>query len=982
MMRSRKKFSKSIALFLLILLMLFSLINVNLPNALSQSNSNNIDLVLIIDQSNSMFTESDMKGLRFEAAKIAIDMLSMDKPDTKSQVGLVIFGDPGKAEEVFPLTSISDPTKVNAMKDKIDKIEHKDLWNTDIKNGLDVAYQTMENNHIATNKPVFVIITDGQPYLGKKWAEEGKEKPYLQDIMDNTIPKFKSKKWPIFTLALGMDAIKSDSEKKFYKNFWNDLSTYTNGLYFEATKEENLVSEFLQILSLLTNKNTDVSTINVQNETTKEWKINPNFVQSLSFVFLKNSPNSTMTIIRPNGEEVSKSSKGAYYSQNGKSIVYKIPVLPSDVDSGSAAGTWKAIIKGNSTVTIALVLNSDLKLVIDNPSAGQLIPVDSPFRIKAHFTFKGEPISTENLHPKIAATISKSNNIVKTVELFDDGEHQDGRSSNGYFGSDNIVLDQIGDYQLKVDSSIYSSSINTVQSLVVHNIPSIKISVSPENPIIGQTVKITAQFVFKNPSEEQDLIKNSTPILVSIVTPDNSTKLLSGVKNSDGSYVFQYTPEAVGKFIVTAESKVYGSPVKQSSTFNSSAKIDLALNVNKTEFIQGSDINADLLIKNINDLPDTLVKSLSVRAILTLPNGGSEPISNVPSLQNGELKFVIPSDDFKMTGKYVLNCTVAGPGNIEAQKTTVLSVKPESIDVNVANEIVSVKVNDKNYSYIPITFSNVQLSQPAQIMINVSSIYGDKDGLKIPLKALKIEEGTDIVKISPNSKPMVQKVGISLSNKNYKIKPGIYNIEFNFSSNPDTIKVNIINAKTKLTVHVPLSLTFYLIILLLLILGGAGAYYYFTKVNVPKLSGEIVRLDSKGKETEDVYDLYNKSVFTIGNKGGADLIVDAETKKPSVLSIIKPTGTKKDSKQLIKKLSDDIELLINGDPVDEKILNDGDMIEIGNEKFKFRDLSEFGVEEEEFGLGGSEDLDDLFEEKKKDTNKKTDKDGDEDDFEL
>ena len=929
-------------------------------SVISDTSNNNIDLVLIIDQSNSMFTQSDMNGLRFEAAKVATDMLSMDNPNTKSQIGLVIFGNPGKAEEVFPLTPISNPNNVSKIKSKIDKIKNRDLWNTDIKNGLEVAYKTMEKGHISTNKPVFVIITDGQPYLGKKWYDEGQEKPYLQDVMNTVVPEFKNRKWLIFTLALGMGAIKNDSEKKFYKNFWNDLSTTTNGLYFEAVNEDDLVAEFLQILSLFTGKNTDISTIKVQNETVKQWKINPAFVKSLSFIFVKKSPDSTLTIIRPNGDKIDKNTQGIEYSKNDKSTVYKIPVLPTDVDTGSSSGTWKAIIQGDSTVTIALVLSSDLKLVIDNPVVGQLIPINASFIIKAHFSYKGKVISAENLSPQITALISKDGKVVETVKLYDDGEHNDGRSNDGFFGSSNVSLNQIGDYKLKLTGNIYSSTIDTVQSLVVHNIPAIGVSITPKTLIVGQAIKITAQFLYNNSSEKQDLSKHSTPITINVVAPDGKQEMIQNVTSSDGKYIFEYTPKETGKYTVIAESKVYGSPIKQNSTFNTLAKLDISLKVNKSQVIQGSTVKVAFSINNIKELPDALAKSLSIVPTLTLPNGGNIqlPLPDISKLKSGSADIVINSDNFKQPGNYILNCAVTGSGIIKTSKSVMISVVPQSLSINVKDQIIPIKVNSKKYTNIPIAFSNVQLSEPVKVTVKVKTIQGTKNSLQIPTKAANIKD--NIILIKPDSKEVIQNIEILLTNKNYKIKPGIYDISFGFLTEPP-IKTSVINPKVKLSVHVPTPFYIYLIILLLILGGGAGVYYFYMSSNSPKLNGELIRIDSNGNETEDEYDLYNKRIFKIGNKPGVDLMVDVDTKKPSVLCIIRPTGTKGESRNYIEKVYSDVDLLINGESTNASLLHEGDIIKIGEDRFKFKNLEDIGLEdEEETNLEDSEGFEDLL----------------------
>ena len=228
--------------------------------ALADSASAGVDIVLLIDNSNSMkdknLDENDPDGYRFDAAAMIVAMCNMDG----SRVAVLPFANTTTSDT---LTDISTPTK---RENKIKAIN--DLSVTGTKGGTDYgealykAYQLLASRTDTSNQPMIILLTDGQiapledtnprayPVYDDDTGTLGmSEKPVkitkkeanklvsdMEIVLDNA-------GIPVYTVAL-YNASKADAEDIIsYTNTLRNLSNQTDGQFYHIETSHSSVDD-------------------------------------------------------------------------------------------------------------------------------------------------------------------------------------------------------------------------------------------------------------------------------------------------------------------------------------------------------------------------------------------------------------------------------------------------------------------------------------------------------------------------------------------------------------------------------------------------------------------------------------------------------------------------------------------------------------------------------------------------------------------
>ena len=270
------------------------------PSAQEPPPSETLDVVLILDQSGSMHIrndpgtkQKDSQGrisvydaqdcefdqqscaiwkelpLRQVGAKYFIDYLSIDLNNPDHRIGLVYFGEDVATSKKLPLLFHVQDAKTRQEAKKFLIRNVPDMGWTNINLALEEAYNILFNSasQEPARKPVVVLLSDGHPELLDPWPEEESEDPgHPERIVmgkreyyarqKQIIEDFKKKGCPIFMIALGKDAQKTDEyleshctelfgkdacrQGAVYRTIWEYAAAETNGEYYKAETANDL----------------------------------------------------------------------------------------------------------------------------------------------------------------------------------------------------------------------------------------------------------------------------------------------------------------------------------------------------------------------------------------------------------------------------------------------------------------------------------------------------------------------------------------------------------------------------------------------------------------------------------------------------------------------------------------------------------------------------------------------------------------------
>ena len=340
--------------------------------AASNDVSQNVDVVLLIDNSGSMdLLGHDPEGNRFEGTKIFID-----KSEDGDNIALVDFS--SSSELILPLTKITEARK-SIMKSVVSTVR-SDRKLTDINSALEIALQELSSNRAnPAHTPAVILLTDGEidVVLGTPEEKQRAAKESEAILFSKTLPKYIQSYIPIYTVALrnGIDttALEKLAEQSKTKEQANERHS------FSVRPGTDLIDIFSLIQSQLKQKPRVAQKYHFTGEPIHHTVETTLFTNKVGVeVLLDHKKDMQVAMTSPNGEVVKP------YSQGDKYELYNV--------DNPEAGQWNISVEGKGENEIILATYVDDQLKID-------LPFKSRFRL-------GEPI-------QIFANIMNKNNIVK-----------------------------------------------------------------------------------------------------------------------------------------------------------------------------------------------------------------------------------------------------------------------------------------------------------------------------------------------------------------------------------------------------------------------------------------------------------------------------------------------------------------------------------------------------------------------------------------
>ena len=328
--------------------------------SLNSNASQNMDVVLVIDNSGSMdWRGHDPEGARFESVRIFID-----KSEEGDNIALIDFS--SSSELILPLTKITK-ARESIMKSIVSTVR-SDRRLTDIDSALRLALQELSGNRAnLAHTPVVILLTDGEIDVVKGTPEQKQlaAKRSESILFSETIPKYVQNYIPIYTVALksGMDASVLEKIAKQTK-----LREQVNERhYFFVLPGTELVEIFSTILGQIKKQSRVTKKYHFTGEPIHQATDTTSLTKKLDVdVLLDHREDMQVTLKGPDGQIVQPSSQGDKYN------LYRI--------NNPTPGKWYVSVKGEGENEVIIATNVDDDIKIDLPFAsrfklGEDIPI-------------------------------------------------------------------------------------------------------------------------------------------------------------------------------------------------------------------------------------------------------------------------------------------------------------------------------------------------------------------------------------------------------------------------------------------------------------------------------------------------------------------------------------------------------------------------------------------------------------------------------
>jgi hypothetical protein len=359
----------------------------------------NLDIIMVVDESETMWNKTDVEGIRINTVNFLIDVLSSERSGSTHHLGIVAFG---TEPYVIPYTPLDSQTAAEELKEQYAAVHesigaHKDREHTDVNLALRAALEMIEQQSDPNRKPAIILISDGQPTTPQVSEKKGREAivTYLDETrslltplgdhtyVDNTCPSTHGV--PLYMISIGMDKLTESSSPDFitlYREFWRDVSAKTGGYYKEANRLQEMqgISTYI-FAELLCTPATPPLT--VRSPQILEYQVYSSYFQIFFNISGKESPDMEAKIYRPKedgtpgGAELNRDEEGINRQSND--VDYEVWAVKY---TEPWAGTWQVVLEGEGRAEFSYVFFPSTTIDLYEPS-GSFLPADKPLTIRA-----------------------------------------------------------------------------------------------------------------------------------------------------------------------------------------------------------------------------------------------------------------------------------------------------------------------------------------------------------------------------------------------------------------------------------------------------------------------------------------------------------------------------------------------------------------------------------------------------------------------
>jgi hypothetical protein len=405
-----------------------------------------LDVMLAVDNSNSMFDKggigSDPELRRIEAAQLFIDYLGVDSSPVSHRLGVIFFG--GEAHLVVPLTPLADRARRAEMASLIADPQRMNWTNPSA--ALSLARGALLSESGSGRQPVVVLLTDGKPEWSNQPIEI--ERQSTVEELRRIGGQYASDGTRLFVILLANEATDADPEiGAIYVPLWQEIARATAGGFFPVRRADDLIAVYHDILVSLSGVRTDGAVIKtrVEDETQVEMvTVEPN-LERLTFVVRVSQPDAStalstdivVSVHRPGGQALSPGDADVRHVGQGTTAIWAV--------TRPEPGEWAVVMSGRGSVIVwkdylpalATLTPSPVPTATLSPTVAPGITVDG----WPEAALVGQPVVfSVSFHPGPSGQLAvwgewgSGGDQPTRARLLDDGCEGDARAGDGYYG--------------------------------------------------------------------------------------------------------------------------------------------------------------------------------------------------------------------------------------------------------------------------------------------------------------------------------------------------------------------------------------------------------------------------------------------------------------------------------------------------------------------------------------------------------------------
>ena len=358
-----------------------------------------LDVIMLVDESETMWNHTDTEGVRVNTVNFFIDMLSSERSGPAHRLGIVAFG---TEPTVIPYTLLDSQAAAEELKEQYAAVHksikpHKDAEYTDINKALRAALAMIEQEGDPNRKPAILLVSDGQPTNPQVSEKKGRDTvtAYLDETrsllerlgdrpyVDSICPAPRGV--PLYMVGIGIDKLGESSSPDFialYKEFWQGVSDRAGGYYKETERVQEMqgISTYIFSELLCTPATPPLA---VHSPQVLEYQVYSSYYQIFFTISAKDNPELEAKVYRPREDgtagEVAlrKDEKGVSWQSND--IDYEVWGVRY---TEPWAGTWRVALEGEGRAEFSYVFFPNMTISLYEPGGG-FLPADQPFAIRA-----------------------------------------------------------------------------------------------------------------------------------------------------------------------------------------------------------------------------------------------------------------------------------------------------------------------------------------------------------------------------------------------------------------------------------------------------------------------------------------------------------------------------------------------------------------------------------------------------------------------
>jgi len=385
-----------------------------------------IDIVLVIDRSGSMGSESKMESAK-SAAKMFVDLMQ-----TGDKIGVVDFDD--RVSVTYHLTEV-DPegTVKTAAKNAIDTLY--DRGNTSIGGGLRAGQDELNTRGAGDPVRVMVLLSDGLENSA----------PYVADVLPGIIDD----KIAVHTVGLG-----SDADQDLLKS----IADQTGGVYRFSPSDQELQGIYSSISAAVYGESVckTASGKVASGETAEKKVLVDSTIEKVTFSLFWSGSDLDLTLVQPDEKvidpSVAETDPNISFVSGATYEFYKV--------TAPLYGEWTVRVFGSSTPfegeEYDISISAMDTIVFSAESDKTKYYPGTPIRITASIIDDAGIDMPEHwyiLGADIEVTVEDPAQNVYFFDLYDDGLHEDGKVNDGIYANTFTSTSLLGSYNFSVKAS-------------------------------------------------------------------------------------------------------------------------------------------------------------------------------------------------------------------------------------------------------------------------------------------------------------------------------------------------------------------------------------------------------------------------------------------------------------------------------------------------------------------------------------------------